>query len=295
LQLLARVDQAAAQRDKAIRGSRIEDRQIANAAMQSAEARWQKLTKGYRPEEVQQAQGEFATAQAEFDLAKQNHKREAKLYPIASPGTDHDQVVAAVSRTQGQLVMARAKLNMLTAGYRAEEIAEAKAEWDRARANWEMVEAGSRSEDIAEAEARVAELKARLQEVEANLKEAVVVAPERVVVEVLAVRPGDVVAANQSVVRVLRAEDLWVKAFVPEIELGKVRLHQSVEVTCDSYPGKRFQGTVVQIASESEFTPRNVQSYDERRHQVFAIKVRVADPQGVYKSGMAAEIWLPLE
>ena len=102
-------------------------------------------------------------------------------------------------------------------------------------------------------------------------------------------------APNQPVVRVLRAADLWVKAYVPETQLGKVRLNQQVDVTIDSYPGKKFQGTVIQIASSSEFTPRNVQSADERKHQVFAIKVHVPDPEGVFKSGMAAEVVLPLQ
>ena len=77
-------------------------------------------------------------------------------------------------------------------------------------------------------------------------------------------------------------------------ELGKVRLNQVVDVRVDSYPNKRFRGTVIQVASISEFTPRNVQSADERRHQVFAIKVRVADPEGVFRSGMAAEVLVPL-
>ncbi len=113
-------------------------------------------------------------------------------------------------------------------------------------------------------------------------------------VEVLAVRKGDLVMPNQPVVRVLRAEDMWVKVYVPETELGKLRLGQDVEVTVDAYPGRRFQGKVIQIASESEFTPRNVQSLDERRHQMFGVKVRVDDPQGVFKSGMAADVWLPL-
>ena len=86
------------------------------------------------------------------------------------------------------------------------------------------------------------------------------------------------------------AEDLWVKVYVPETELGKLRLNQEVEVTVDSYPDRPFKGSVVQIASISEFTLRNVQSISERRHQVFGVKVRVADPQGVFKSGMAAEV-----
>jgi multidrug resistance efflux pump len=83
-----------------------------------------------------------------------------------------------------------------------------------------------------------------------------------------------------------------VKVFVPATELGNIRTGQAVGVTVDSHPGRRFEGTVIHVASVSEFTPRNVQSPDERRHQVFAVKVRVADPDGVFKSGMAAEVTL---
>jgi multidrug resistance efflux pump len=92
----------------------------------------------------------------------------------------------------------------------------------------------------------------------------------------------------------LKADDLWVKVFIPETELGRVRLDQAVTVTVDSYPGTRFPGRVIQIATQSEFTPRNIQSIDERRHQVFAAKVRVDNPQGVFKSGMAAEVTIPV-
>src|SRR5262249_36528283 len=127
----------------------------------------------------------------------------------------------------------------------------------------------------------------KMREIEANLQEAVVRAPERAVVEVLAVRKGDLVQPNQSALRVLRADDLWVKVFVPETQLGKVRLGQDVQVVIDSHPGQRFAG-------ERESTPGNVQSADERRHQVFAVKVRVADPDGVFKSGMAADVVLTL-
>src|SRR5262249_17772152 len=160
-------------------------------------------------------------------------------------------------------------------GTRVEEIDEAAAELARAVAQLDEIIAGTRIEDISDAEARVAEMRAKLAEMDVLVKGEIVQAPEAAVVEVLPGRPGDLVTANQRVVRVLRADDLWVKVYVPETELGKVRLNQNVTLTIDSYPGKRFEGTVMQVASESEFTPRNVQSVDERRHQVFAVKVRV--------------------
>jgi len=93
---------------------------------------------------------------------------------------------------------------------------------------------------------------------------------------------------------VLWDDDLWVKVFVPETELGKVRLGDQVDVTVDTYPGRRLPGVIDQIASVSEFTPRNVQSIDERKHQVFAIKVKVDNHEGLFKSGMAAEVTVPL-
>ena len=110
----------------------------------------------------------------------------------------------------------------------------------------------------------------------------------------LAVRKGDVLAPNGPVARLLRTADVWVRVYVPETQLGKIHLDQEVQVTNDSYPGRRFTGRVIQIAAESEFTPRNVQSADERHHQVFGVKVRVDDPEGVFKAGMAASVAVPL-
>lgn len=293
-QLLARIDAAAAQLDKAVHGARPEEKSLAAAAVRSAEARWRKLEQGYRTEEVEQARGELVTAQAELERASQAYERERALFPQATSKADFEAALASFGRAQGQGAAARAKLQLLTQGYRPEEVAEAKAELDRARANWDLVEAGSRAEDIAELRARLSELRSRLDETEAQLREAVVLTPERVLVEVVAVRPGDMVGPNQPVVRVLRAADVWIKAFVPETELGKVRLGQEVRASCDAYPDRDFAGSVVYIAATSEYTPRNVQSYDERRHQVFAIKVRLADSNSVFKSGMAANVKIPV-
>jgi len=111
---------------------------------------------------------------------------------------------------------------------------------------------------------------------------------------VISVRVGDLVAPNQPIVRLLYPEDLWVKAYVPETELHKVRLGQQVEVLIDNST-KRFKGTVYYIAPISEFTPRNVQSVDERHHQVFAIKIRVDNTEDMFHSGMAAEVLLPVQ
>jgi multidrug resistance efflux pump len=195
---------------------------------------------------------------------------------------------------QAQVSAATAKAEMMDKGYRPEEIAQSRAELHRLQANLELLEAGARQEDKDAAQAKIDGIIAEIAELDVKRAERTVIAPEKCVVEVLSVRPGDIVAADQPVARVLRADDLWVKAYISEIDLGRIRLGQKVAVTIDSYPNQRFQGEVTYIASASEFTPRNVQTIDERRHQVFGFKVRVDDPQGVFKSGMAADVWLPI-
>jgi multidrug resistance efflux pump len=292
-QMQARLQAAEADLEKARNGARVEEKAAARAARDAARSRWERLKAGSRVEEIEQAQSELASAEADLKGARKEAERSTTLYARkAVSGTDYDAAVTALERAQGRASAARARLKLLQAGSRPEEIAEAAAELARAQANFDLLEAGTRSEDIAQAQARVAELKAKVRELKVNLQEAVVVAPEHAVVEVLPVRKGDIVPPNQPVVRVLRAEDLWVKVYVPETELGKVRLGQEVEVKIDGYPDKSFAGVIQQIASESEFTPRNIQSVDERRHQVFGVKVRVANPDGVFKSGMAADVLL---
>jgi HlyD family secretion protein len=293
-QLEAKLRAAQAARMRTYNGSRPEEKAVAKAGVEAAKARLSKLVAGTRPEEIEKARHELASAKADFDRAERDWEREKVLYPAATSKAAYDQALAARLRGEGALNAARANLKMLEAGARAEEIAEASAELERARANLDMIVAGSRAEDLLEADARVAELQGKLREIEAQLKEAVVVAPEPALVEVVAVRPGDVVGPNQTVIRVLRAEDLWVKSYVSEVDLGKVHLNDVVEITVDSHSGARFQGKIIWIASVSEFTPRNVQSIDERRNQVFAVKIRVADPHGVLKSGMAADVTVTL-
>jgi multidrug resistance efflux pump len=292
---LARMAAAEAELAKARFGPREEEKEAARAAVASARARLQRLEAGYRPEEIAQARGEVQSAEAELDHANKEVARERRVGSWASSAAQKDAVRATFERAQGQMNTARARLQMLLAGTRTEEIAEAEAEQKRAEANCRLLEVGTRVEDIALAEARVKELRAKVRELEVQLAELAIRAPERVVVEVLAVRPGDILSPNQPAVRVLRAGDLWVRGYVSEVDLGKVRLNQAALVMVDSHPGKRFSGQVVEIASVSEFTPRNVQSVDERHHQVFGVKIHVADTEGILKSGMAAKIALPVQ
>lgn len=224
-----------------------------------------KARNGPRVEDIRQAESDLESAQADLKLAEEDLERSKQLYQQGTiPRADYDSAQAARMRTHGKMASAAAHLDLLRAG--------------------------TRVEDIALAEANHLEARGRLQEIEAYLAEARVLAPERCFVEVVSVRKGDLVPPNQPVLRVLRTDDLWVRAYVPETQLGKIRQNQSVLVTMDAYPGRQFHGTVFQISSESEFTPRNIQSVDERRHQVFGMKIRVDDAEGIFKSGLSATV-----
>jgi multidrug resistance efflux pump len=110
------------------------------------------------------------------------------------------------------------------------------------------------------------------------------------VLEVLSVKVGDVLAANQDAATLLLTNHLWVRVYVPEPWLGHIPLGEKVAVRVDSDPGKDFSGVVEQIARAAEFTPRNVQTVGERIKQVFGIKVRLDNPEGKLRAGMAADV-----
>jgi HlyD family secretion protein len=297
-QAQARLKAAQEDLSKALSGARPEEKDAAKASTEAARARYARMMAGPRPQEIEQAQSDFDGAKAELKRAQKEMERIADLSRRGSPGTvtktEIDTAQALNERARDAVAAAKARLTMLQLGNRDEDKEEALAQMHQAEANERLLLAGTRSEERAMAAARVEEAQAKVEELEASLKEAEVSAPERALVQVLAVRKGDLVSPNQPLVRVLRADDQWVRIYVPETELGKVYVGQPAEVTVDSFPNRAFPGRVIQVSAESEFTPRNVQSPDERRHQVFGVKVRVEDPDGVFKAGMAADVTLTL-
>ena len=270
----------------------------AKALLDAAEARMNRVAFGWRVEEKKQAESELESARADFDQAMKDWIRISGLYQRqAVSRTEYDAAVAYRDRAKGAKDAAEAKFKMMKAGSREEDKAESRAEYQRTLAQYEMLKV-SKPEEIRMAEAKVAELEATLRSIEIDLEETVVRVPPKLgkaVIEVIAIRPGDIVAKNQPVVRVLRTDDIWVKVFVPETQYGFVTLDKKVKVTIDTHPGLYLDGVVVQRSNISEFTPRNIQSVDERRHQVFGVKIRVDDTRGVLNAGMAAEVTIPLD
>ncbi len=283
-ELLAALDQARANLAKLERGYRPEEIAEARAATGQAEARFRELESGYRKEQVAAARAELQRAKAQETVARQTYDRVANLanQDVFSK-QQRDDATAAYHTAQAAVKAAEEQLAQLERGYRPEEVAAAKAAWQQAVARENLVERGYRVEDIAIA-------RAALLDAETRYRERQVIAPADAAVEVLDIRPGDVLAANAAVATLLERDQIFVRIYIPETEIGRVRVGQKATLTVDSFPDRTFDAEIEQINQKSEFLPRNVQTRAERVHEVFGVKLRIVDPKGEIRPGMAADV-----
>lgn len=156
-----------------------------------------------------------------------------------------------------------------------------------------MSAAKAQEKNILAARARVEQAVAQLADMDAQMREMQILAPTDSILEVLSVKVGDVLAANREVATLILPQHLWVRVFVPETWLGLIKLNQAVRVRVDSHPGKDFSGVVEQINRQAEFTPRNVQTVEDRIKQVFGVKVRLDNSEDKLRAGMSADVYFP--
>ena len=170
---------------------------------------------------------------------------------------------------------------------------EPSASLAEAEARLRQLESGYRKEEIAQVRAAAEMARARVERLKTQLDETVVRAPFDAVVDVLDLEPGDMVGPGRPVATLLRPDGLWVRAYLPEEKLGFVRPGLEVKVRVDSFPGKSFPGVVRRVHRQAEFTPRNVQTQEERVLQVFQTEVVIIDPDQVLRPGMNADVIIP--
>src|SRR5207247_9384816 len=148
--------------------------------------------------------------------------------------------------------------------------------------------ARSQEKNVAAAKMRVTQARAQLADIEAQLAEMQVVAPADSVLEVLSVKVGDVLPANREVATLLLPQHLWVRVYVPEPWLGLIKVGDPVRIRVDSFPDQDFPGTVEQVNRQAEFTPRNVQTVEDRIRQVFGVRIRLPNNEDKLRAGMSA-------
>ncbi len=293
---VAAVSQADANLQKALRGSRPEEIAAAKAQAEAAQMSYEQARNGPRKEEIDAARADLAAADADYEVAKVTLARTARLVSSGVQSQqEYDNAKSIFDRAGAKRESVRQKLDLLLAGTRQEEIDRTGRLFKAAAANLALVEHGARKEDIDAAKAQLESARAALKQIEIQLGELEVIAPADAFVEVLQVRPGEIINPNSPVATLVEVDRLWVRVYVPEPELGYARaaLGKDVSVTVDTFRGELFRGRIEEIASRGEFTPRNVQTRDERAHQVFGLRVRLDNSARKLSAGMAADVTIP--
>lgn len=246
-------------------------RQAAVAQAEAARAVLAELERGFRAEEIAQGRAALRAAEQRVSDAARDLERAQRLFD----GGAVSQQTLDRAETAYELAMAD-----------LESVQEAL----------QILETGPRQERIAAQRAALAQAEASVAQIDATLDFAVVRAPFDGLITVRHREPGETVAAGVPVLTLMNPDDRWVRIYVRADEVGRIDIGQPATITGDAYPDRTYQGRVVFIANEAEFTPRNVQTAEERVKLVYRVKVQViGDPGFDLKPGLAADVRLDME
>jgi HlyD family secretion protein len=237
---------------------------VDEATVQTREAELDLAVAGSRVQEIQAAKQSLIDAQADLDLKRAEFRRRESL--LAEQGVAREDVENA------RTLMKRAQ-----------------ATYERVRQTYEQIAEGTRKEEIAVRRANLRLAQEHLQMSRVQLGYTRLSAPVSGVVLVRQAELGEVVAPGTPVVTIADVDHLWMRGYVNETDLGRVRWNQSATLRTDTYPEKTYQGRVSFISSQAEFTPKSVETYKERVTLVYRIKIDLANPNHELKPGMPAE------
>ncbi len=286
----ANLKAAKAALDELLAGSRVEDIETAKAAVRQAASVLADLEAGSRPQEIAAAEARLQQAEAALVYAKSEYERLKKLVSEQIVAQrDFDQADSNYRQARDAASVARENLRLLKAGARKDQVAQARAALEQARQRLRLLENGPRPETIAQARARVEQAGAAAALSRTRLSYATCATPIAGVVLSENAEPGEYLSAGTPVVTVAGLQKVYLRAFIAETDLGRVKVGQAVRVKTDTYPGKVYPGRVSFIASEAEFTPKNVQTEKERVKLVYRVKIDLDNPRMELKPGMPAD------
>ncbi|HSB70960.1 MAG TPA: efflux RND transporter periplasmic adaptor subunit, partial [Candidatus Methylomirabilis sp.] len=250
----------------------------AQATLTARDERLAELKSGSRPQDIQKAWAEVREARAVMENAQVDFRRMDGLF---RDGGVAEQVRDA-ARTNYTVTVERhrnalERLDLVKEGPRQEEIRRAEAEVRQAKAGLLLAQTGEldvlrKRQELATLQASIARDRAALAAAEAQMSYTVLKSPQAGIVLRKHVEPGEMIAAGTPAVTIADLGSIWLKIYIPEPQLGRIKLGQTAEITTDSYRGKVYRGKVTFINSEAEFTPKNVQTQEERVKLVFAVK-----------------------
>ncbi|MFQ5341179.1 MAG: HlyD family secretion protein [Anaerolineae bacterium] len=313
-----------AQVDQVKAGARPEEISVAEAALAQAKAQQSGAKRGWdnaqaimeNPQELEdridQARAQVSLAEQSVEQAKAKlHAAEVQRDGYPNPSSEYVMAQGYVAAAQAALDQARAQyagaqhalqhlLDMrdnpieMEAQVHAAEAAyyQAEAAVAAAQAKLDLLKAGSTPEEVAVAEANLKQAQAAVDALRVQREKIILQAPVEGLIVSRSIEPGEIAAPGATLLRLADLDRVKLTIFVPETQIGSVQLGQPVDVAVDAYPGRTFQGKVTLIAHEAEFTPRNVQTQQERTNLVFAVKVSLDNPDHLLKPGMPADATL---
>lgn len=286
----AEVRAAQAGLDELVAGSRPEEVERERAAVRRAQAGLDELLAGSRPQEVAASAAGVEHARAEAERAAAEYERQKRLFEReVTSAREFEGAEAAAKVARAALRSAEERHLLVQEGPRAEQVDQARAALGQARQSLALVVAGPRREAVDQARARLQQAREALALAETRLGYATITAPLSGVVLSENVEAGEYVSPGTPVVTVGDLDHVWLRAYVPETELGRVQVGQGVRVTADTYPGRAYEGRVTFLAPQAEFTPKAVQTQEERVKLVYRIKVEIPNPRQELKPGMPAD------
>jgi HlyD family secretion protein len=324
------VDQAEAQVaaqqqvvDRLNHGSRPEEIDEAREQVAAQQAVVDRLKNGSRPEEIAQAQANLESAKADAANALLRYDRTKNLSTVrlrdqsnvsAVSQEDLDNAKAALDVANAKVTVNKQALDLAVLGPRQEDKAQAKALLEQLKKSLKLAELGPRQEDKAQAKAQLEVNKAQLALLQQQLIDAELKAPTNAAIRTRLLKPGEIAPPQKPEymvrTRLLEPGEMsspqkpvytlaiinpkWVRAYVSEPDLGKVRPGVVASVAVDSFPGQRFEGWVGFISPVAEFTPKSVQTDELRTSLVYEVRVFVKDPSDNLRLGMPATVFVPL-
>jgi HlyD family secretion protein len=286
----AALKSAEAQLRDLLAGARREEIEEARATADRAQSQLNDLLAGSRREEIEQAREAVRSAEATRMWTERDFKRAEELFKkelIAMQEVDRARQAYEVAVAQER--SARANLQMVEAGPRRDQIEAARAQLKASRDHLSLLLAGPRPFQVEAARGQVTQARAALDLHGSRLREATIVSPINGVVLRKNLEAGEMANPGVSILTLVDPTDLWLRAYVPETDIGRIKVGMAARITIDAYKDRTFTGKITEIASVAEFTPKNVQTKKERVNLVFRIKIAVDNPEGFLKPGMPAD------
>jgi HlyD family secretion protein len=273
---------------------------LRRAELRAAQAQLDQLLAGSRPQEIQQARAAVADTKAQHDQAQADWERAQELFKNDDISKQqYDQYRTRLDSTAAALRQAEERLGLVVEGPRKEDIEAARAQVARAQAAIQASEANRlelkrREEDLMARRAEVNRARAQVAITQTQINDTVVIAPIDGVVLVKSAELGEVLAAGTTVVTIGDIDHPWLRAYINETDLGRIQLGQPAKLTTDSFPGKTYPGHISFISSEAEFTPKQIQTREERVKLVYRIKIDVENQSHELKLNMPVDAEIQL-